>query len=233
LDVPEEVVTKLNQAARNRSDRGLKDSADDIDIAIKALTALTYPATIETVGSDRSGDGVRYFMLMLRVIGGVGFLLAIACAVVLQAASKKYEMPPWFVAGATMILPAVLGLLGCITYIYFNVIGLLSEKAFNLEDTQTNYVRLSLGCMLGWIFYFFFCRDAFEALSIPQAPGAQKPILLLVPFLVGFSTKLVVGVLNQAIRAAELTLGLENKGAQLAQRRTTRNTGGSNPGPVQ
>jgi hypothetical protein len=36
-------------------------------------------------------------------------------------------------------------------------------------------------------------------------------LLLLVPFLAGFSTRLVVGVINQVIRAVELTLGIEDK----------------------
>jgi hypothetical protein len=230
LDVPPEVITSLNKAAQ-ASDQDIESFCNDIDLAIKSLTALTYPTTIETVASNKAGAVVNHFMRFLQVVGAVGLIVAMICVGILRyPSSEKFSIPIWLTSSTPMVLSAVLGLLGCMTYIYFNVIGLLSEKAFNIEDTQANKVRLFLGFMLGWIFYFFFCRDAFEAL-VPGPKGEKpQPILLLVPFLVGFSTRLVVGVLNQAIRAAELTLGLENKGAQLAQRRTQR-TGVSSPSP--
>ncbi len=115
------------------------------------------------------------------------------------------------------ILAASLGLLGCLTYIVFNIIGILSEKAFELEDTISNYARLLLGAILGRVFYFAFARDAFTAAMTSKSQS--QSVLLLLPFVVGFSTRLVVGLLNQVIRAIELTLALEDKGAQLAQRR--------------
>ncbi len=47
-------------------------------------------------------------------------------------------------------------------------------------------------------------------------------VLLLLPFVAGFSTRLVVGVINQAIGAIELTLGLEDKTTGLRRRGARR-----------
>jgi hypothetical protein len=222
FDVPETVITDLNSAARvSEKPNGretVESFADRIDRAIKAITALTYPTTIDTIESDQTKKAVKSFMLWLWLIGCVALVVTIASAGVLTSG-----LGGWLGSVAPNALGAFLGLLGCLTYIYFNVLGLVSEKAFNIQDTQANYVRLFLGLMLGWVFYFFFCRDAFEALRLSPAPPtqpskSQNPLLVLIPFLVGFSTRLVLGILNQAIRAIEMTLGLENKATQLVQR---------------
>jgi hypothetical protein len=224
FDVPETAITDLNLAARAGEKDKDRDSievfADRIDRAIKAITALTYPTTIDTIESDQTKKAVKSFMLRLWLIGGVALVTTITSASIVTSGGTG-----WLGSFAANALGAFLGLLGCLTYIYFNVLGLVSEKAFNIQDTQANYVRLFLGFMLGWVFYFFFCRDAFEALRTPiaeastaQSSKGQTVILLLLPFLVGFSTRLVVGILNQAIRAIEMTLGLENKATQLVQR---------------
>ncbi|MHC4439911.1 MAG: hypothetical protein ACYS3S_21345, partial [Planctomycetota bacterium] len=62
------------------------------------------------------------------------------------------------------------------------------------------------------VFYFAFAQNAFKSTD-------SSNTLLLLPFLAGVSTRLVVGIINQAIQAVQITLGLEDKGSQLLERK--------------
>ena len=223
FDVPDDAIERLNKAAETLTEddksKQLSKVADSIDKAIRDLTALTYPATIDTVArSYKDNSAFRKFFSKLLAIGCSALIFAIVSYVylILTGGSKQ----TWSQVACASVLAASLGLLGCFTYIVFNIIGILSEKAFEFEETLSNYARLVLGAVLGWVFYFAFARDAF---TTPATSNTQsQSILLLLPFVVGFSTRLVVGLLNQVIRAIELTLALEDKAAQLAQRRTKK-----------
>ena len=80
----------------------------------------------------------------------------------------------------------------------------MAEKAFSRDDTYANSVRLILGAIVGWVFFYAFVQS--ENSSTPETPA-----LLFLPLAAGYSTRLVVGLINQVIRAIELTLGLEEK----------------------
>jgi len=63
---------------------------------------------------------------------------------------------------------------------------------------------------VGWVFFFAFGRDQ------------TSPVVLLLPFAAGYSTRLVVGLINQVIGAIELTLGLDDKTSSLLSRKARR-----------
>ena len=225
FDVPDDAIERLNKAAetliKDDQPEQLSRVADNIDKAIRDLTALTYPATVDTVvRSYKDSSAFREFFRKLLRIGCVALVCAIGSYVFLTLPDGSKQTGPLVAYAAASVLATSLGLLGCFTYIVFNIIGILSEKAFELEDRLSNYARLLLGAILGWVFYFAFARDAFTIPTPPKTSTTQSQfILLLLPFVVGFSTRLVVGLLNQVIRAIESTLALEDKAAQLAQRR--------------
>ncbi len=101
-----------------------------------------------------------------------------------------------------------LGILGSISYILFNIIGIVNEEAFDVEDTQSNNLRIILGAITGWIFYIFLTHSGYvDELSAKQFLGVAVGIA----FLSGFSSKLFIGIINQAIRAVERTVGIEQK----------------------
>lgn len=95
-----------------------------------------------------------------------------------------------------------LGALGAISYMLFNIVGLLDEKSFSVSNTDTNNLRIILGAITGWISYVilsnssYFEDDSFVMIAIVTA------------FITGFSSKLVVGIINQAIDAIEKTTGI-------------------------
>ncbi len=109
-----------------------------------------------------------------------------------------------------------LGALGAISYILFNIIGVLSEQNFEIEETVENYLRIILGGITGWISYII----------LEQSPYGGEDyfiaIAIVAAFICGFSSKLVIGVINQGIIAIERALGIETKISKIQAKRSVK-----------
>ncbi len=217
--VPNEIIESLNNAEVVSDTEELVKHASNIDKAIRDLTAITYPTTIETIqlseekGTPSSKKHLSWFKWVIIVLSVASLILAIYSYI--KCSSESSYRILW-----ASILAASLGLMGTLTYVLFNVIGIIKEKAFNISDTYSNYARMALGPMIGWVFYFAFVKKEF-------CTGENEGSLLLLPFLAGFSTKLVIGVINQVLRAVQLTLGIEDKETDLRLRRRKGKYGGN------
>jgi len=194
----------------------LPDVRVTVDMAIRDLTQITFPTTIDTLSFQNSDDGLKVMRSFRRNLTSIA-ILALLIAVFAFSISKAGQID---IKGVVIplkdlgmaLLGVSLGLLGAITYVIFNLIGEWTEKVMNKDDPDEAYLRLLLGPLLGWVFFFAFCQGAFGETGDGNA-------ILLLPFLAGFSTKLVVGVFNQAIQAVQITLGLEDKGSHLLARK--------------
>jgi hypothetical protein len=208
--VVDDIIQKLNDARSAAHENKISEHATKIDTAIRDLTEITFPTTIETLSLAEGKDepvGYKYFKRVLIMLSLFAIFISIySYDIAFTPAPEPNRL--WL-----SIFAASLGLLGAIIYILFNVIGILSERAFNADDAYANYARVVIGPLIGWVFYFGFAQEAFSK---------GNGLLLILPFLAGFSTKLVIGVIYQAITAIELTLGLEEKGEQLMLRRKKR-----------
>ncbi len=116
------------------------------------------------------------------------------------------------------LFPLALGLLGSTTYIFFSLMNVVSERAIDESDVFSSYARLMLGPAFGWLFAQVFN----VSVNAPNTGNAKSQLLLLIPFVAGFSTRLVLGIINQSIQAIEITLGLNDKRTELKSRNTTR-----------
>lgn len=190
------------------SDQPLMNNATEIDTALRDLTEATFPTTAATLRSVESKGGTEKFASVFIVISLIAGVAALVFAIysISQAplGDKGVLIGHWHA-----IIAACLGFLGSLVYIFFNLIGVMAERAFDARDSIANAVRLVLGAIVGWVFYYTFA-----------AGKTPSPYLLMLPFLAGFSTRLVVGLLNQAIRSVELTLGLEDVGSRISRRRS-------------
>jgi hypothetical protein len=205
LYVSDAIIRQLNEAKYGSG--SIESHASEIDSAIRDLTAITYPATIETLElAGESGLGtVRTLVWSLVVIGGVIFFVAVYGYKQSQTQTQTLFWPS--------SVAACLGALGSLVYIFFNLIGVIREKTFSREDSYAHVIRLFLGAIVGWVFFIAFTSDKDKS-------GLAQPLLFLLPFVSGFSTRLVVGLINQVIQAIELTMGLESKNADLLRRRS-------------
>lgn len=205
LNVPDSILHTINLAHSVLASGDIPaEISVALDEAIRDLAKITYPTTVETLtfSSGRTVWG--------RLASRYGLPLLSLVAVIIAIWSFGQPQPTKYTLS---ILAAALGLLGALVFHLFNLIGVIEEKALNAEDAYANFIRITLGPVVGWIFYFGFSQNAFTESSSPNFDTSQRAtlLLLLVPFLAGFSTRLVVGVINQVIRAVELTLGIEDK----------------------
>lgn len=167
LSVPDQVIETLHTA---RSDSATSDGAA-LDKAIRDLTEITYPTTIESIRATGAGSSPTLFVTLLL---GVSLLLLFLGAFVSQAASTLMTK-----AAQQAILAISLGALGALTYIFFNLIGVLAERAFNPSDNLANALRVVVGAIVGWALSNAYLDPS----------QTQSGVLTLLPFLVGFSTR--------------------------------------------
>ena len=216
LDVSDETLRDLSQLASGVQDGGNQEDQYLLDRCIRDITEVTYPTTIETLGRSGGFSGKGSAFMWIIAVVGVG---ALTVSILTFGKLQDAESTELY----TSILAASLGTLGALIYIFFNLIGVLSEKAFSDDDIYTNSLRIVIGAIIGWVFFFAFVPD------LGSKAQEGSPMLLL-PFLGGFSTRLVVGIMTQAIGAIELTLGLQDKSTDLRRRNVNKSQRGTSTG---
>lgn len=177
-----------------------------IDKSIKELIALTGPLKL-----DENGNVSRSVPPIAFVTSDYSLLLYSVAAIAMAIWSIfKYQTTnqnEWL-----FILAVCMGILGSLVYILFNLTGHLSDQNIMTSNPVQRIVRVFLGGLLGFVFYFSLAQPAFEE-ALDNAPGNDpaglNPMLFL-PFLAGFSTRLVFGVLYQAVNATLSIFGLED-----------------------
>jgi hypothetical protein len=211
VDIDDDLIDDIASLQRMAEPGSLLDEGATIDKTVLRLCRITYPVTIENISVDVMGESPSYerFKLLLMLLGGVGVIAAVASA----HFSFKGQYGTIF---PQSIFALCLGFLGAVVYSFFSALRIL-PRTFGVDDKYLNYARLVLGSVLGWIVYFAFLQDTFQAaFGVGDPPLANDEptkarMLLLSPFLVGYSTTLAVGILNKAITAVELTFGLEDR----------------------
>ena len=220
LNIPNEIFELLNKSV---SKVEKNEQSDDLDIAIRDLTSITYPTTIETI---EAMDLVKpnKFLWILLLFGLIVLFIAVFAdgAAIAHEAMKTHVKDithvatsgdhdhnsfwmavikaPWW----SSIKAVCLGFLGAIVYAFFHITGIMKDRAYDKEAIFNNVVRIVLGGIMAWVFF--------------QTIEVETKYQSILPFLAGFSTKLVFGILNQAVIAIEMTLGLEDTNTELLRR---------------
>ena len=211
VDIDDDLIDDVANLQRMAENSHLLEEGATIDKTVLRLCRLTYPVTIEniTVGIVGESPGYERFKRLLMFLGGAGVILAVISAHLSFKGAYGTILPQ-------SVFALCLGFLGSTVYSFFCALRIL-PRTFGVDDKYLNYARLVLGAVLGWIVYFAFLQDTFqEAFNVSNpTPTTDEPakarMLLLSPFLVGYSTTLAVGILNKAITAVEITLGLEDR----------------------
>jgi hypothetical protein len=183
--------------------KGLASASAKLDSALTSLTSITFPITADNL---LEGDPEQYvsFKKLLLWIG----LLALCFAVIGLAVATKVG---WNKEVGCSILAISLGTLGAVVYCFFDALGVVPAQTFSRKDKYPLYARLELGVLLGWVFYFGFARQAFNDLGAGSNSTKSQAFYLMIPFIAGYSTKFVVGVLERIMTALLVALGIEGK----------------------
>lgn len=103
----------------------------------------------------------------------------------------------------TPIFVMSIGALGTVSYIIFNMLGIISEGTFKIEKPYGNYLRLLLGAIMGWASYIILIHTSYAEMDYFFA------IAVVVSFLSGFSSKLVISLINKGISLIERGASIE------------------------
>lgn len=217
IDVPDAVVEDLNTVEDLNMQRDIVSGAAKLDIAVAKLTAATYPVTIDNISPTMDGETVNYRRFKKVLLGAAVIVLTIVVVLfTISTMVAAAEQDSWLnsVPGPFFhsLLSIGLGLLGSVVFGLFYVLKVVPQQVFDVSDEFSNYARFLVGGLLGWFVYFALVQEEFAKAFGPGNPNMKElaPWLML-PFLVGYSSSLAVGILNKMLKAVEITLGLEDR----------------------
>lgn len=170
-----------------------------------------------------NGDLRRKFLLgqapkLIVILPGAFLALALASLI----AAIYFHLPSFFCYLAWMIS---LGAIGAVSFISVNTLSIQTTATFDINNRRLILVRVVLGSLFAVVLSIGFGYPTFlsfleqiSTLGNPSAPvdarltqaGAdlvRNTVLLLLPFLLGFSTTLVIGVLNRLVESAGIFFG--------------------------
>jgi hypothetical protein len=113
----------------------------------------------------------------------------------------------------------LMGALGSIAFIAMNALSLHKDITFDLTNRRLLNLRVVLGALFGLVLavpfgFGDFVKFGSDVRSIAALPGSsldtdtmKQAVLLLLPFVLGFGTSLVLSFLNRIVEAFEVILG--------------------------
>jgi hypothetical protein len=189
-----------------------------LDKIMLKLAPLGDTLTIEDFRTDtqirtkRTAQTVR----MVIVIGSILFLTLALAVIFFQSTGKAAEVGLVVNKIFSAALWAfALGGLGAIASIFIVVLNLIPQQTLRTSDLFEVIGRIILGCIFGTILATTIVVHEvtafFDTLRSGEIPNSG--ILLLLPFLAGFSITLVLNLFEKIIRAIELTIGIDDRRA--------------------
>lgn len=154
-------------------------------------------------GQGKSSQPNNYY---LPVVTGITALIAFIFVVYLSEGVLQVNLN----LNETLYAIAM-GLLGSSLYLLYNLIGVVAEQRFRTDELEKNFSRLLVGPVAGWLVYFMLVSNTEVSgnLESSQTRFTTGAIQIWLPFLSGYSSDLMVGFINQMIRAVKYTLGIE------------------------
>jgi hypothetical protein len=201
------------------------EDREELDRAIFALSQISESFTLDDfreaqiVAAHRTKQRIRAYIL------GFGALFLTTCFFDLFLASRTNDLvispssqaiPEshyTFVYGA--IWAAALGGLGAVASIFLDILKLIPENTLKKSDEFEVFGRILLGVLFSFVLSSTLLSDElntfFSKLATGQLSKDGSNLKLLLPFLAGYSLPLVLGLLDKAIRAIELTIGVDDR----------------------
>jgi len=109
-----------------------------------------------------------------------------------------------------------IGAIGSVAFIGMNALSVQQDITFDLTNTRLMLLRITLGALFGLVLTLPFGFDGFVQFceNMTRAPRmvsniavTTQTLLLLLPFILGFSTSLVIMLLNQFVEAIQAFFG--------------------------
>jgi hypothetical protein len=152
-----------------------------------------------------------------NLIAGLSALFIVVALLSLVGAIFAVERNVVLLLGCYCFWTACLGANGAIAFLSMNALSIQTDVTFDLTNNSLLAVRIALGALLGVVlsipfgFYGFitFCESIARGIAAPSAAnfGLGGALPLLLPFILGFSTSLVILVLNRFVESITVFFG--------------------------
>jgi hypothetical protein len=132
-------------------------------------------------------------------------------------ANITHEATPWVYFTVFLLWTVAVGALGSMAFILVNALGIQVDPTVDVTDRDSTWFRVLLGALFAIILTLPFGYPSFQQFSSQIATPEQALIdfnqaaLLLMPFLFGFSTSLVLTVLNRLVESVQTFFGVNTK----------------------
>ena len=154
---------------------------------------------------------------VIRTAGALGCVALGALATTVIMTHLLGDQPVSFVFMAFLTWAAALGGVGSIAFIGMNALAVQEDATFDITNEKLLGLRVMLGALFAVILTLPFGYGAFKVFIwdlLTQRSEtelitalATKSLLLLLPFILGFSTTLVIMILNQFVEAIQTFFG--------------------------
>lgn len=167
--------------------------------------------------------GISWTVAWLPII----LVLIAAASLILAILSYKQDLLHMGSPGANvmpfyLVWMMSLGAIGAVAFIGMNALSVQEDITFDLTNKRLMVLRIVLGALFGLVLTLPFGFNDFQlfcqSILFGDVPAASKPnisvssqaIMLVLPFILGFSTTLVILVLNQVVQAVQVFFGRGN-----------------------
>lgn len=121
---------------------------------------------------------------------------------------------PYVNVSSFALWTACMGVLGSVAFVGMNVLALQDDITFDYTNRRLTYLRIVLGGLFGLVLAFPFGLSDYvqflEALRDPikKNPDArEQAIYLVLPFVLGFSTTVVILILGRLMQSVQALFG--------------------------
>jgi hypothetical protein len=169
--------------------------------------------------SDRRKFHFTLAAPMLKFTPTVLFFLSILFLIIpilVPMLRAEAQAPPLLTFGCFLGWIATLGALGSIAFILVNALGIQVDPTVDVTNKDSTMFRVLLGALFSLVLTLPFGYRSFvnfyKLISDEKATfQVQEASLLLAPFLFGFSTSLVLTVLNRLVEGVQTLFGVGSK----------------------
>jgi hypothetical protein len=111
----------------------------------------------------------------------------------------------------------MVGAVGSIAFILVNALGIQVDPTIDVADEESTKFRIMLGALFSSVLTLPFGYPSFHEFNTQIADtgtvvvNLTQAALLLTPFLFGFSTSLVLTVLNRLVEGLQTFVGVNTK----------------------
>lgn len=165
------------------------------------------------------GDIPAWMAWLPILLAGIA-LLALIGAIVMDGAFTSSNTRSAFTLSFYLVWLICLGGIGSVAFIGMNALSVQQDITFDISNRRLMVLRIALGALFGLVLTLPFGFDGFMKFitgirtGSPTNPGSsQTPglttqaVLLLLPFILGFSTSLVITILNRLVDAVQAFFG--------------------------